>query len=197
MRSSTVFGVLLVLLLALSYGIAADKKVNGGANAVKMESEEAVAEEAKHEFIGAAICQLCHQQGGTYESWLATKHAYAWDSLSAEGQKNQNLAMYYTTGVTADGELLTGVQCEACHGPGSDYKKMPIMKDREKAVAAGLVIPDEKTCQRCHNEEAPPALAALAEDFDFEKMKAMGIHKMRQKKVEPEEETSEKKDSKE
>jgi len=42
------------------------------------------------------------------------------------------------------------VQCEACHGAGSDYKKMSIMKDREKAVANGLEIPSQATCNGCH-----------------------------------------------
>ena len=38
-----------------------------------------------------------------------------------------------------------------CNGFGGDYKSMKIMKDREAAVAAGLVIPTEETCTGCHN----------------------------------------------
>jgi len=48
-----------------------------------------------------------------------------------------------------------GVSCESCHGPGSEYKKMSIMKDREKAIANGLIIPEEKVCLVCHNEKNP------------------------------------------
>ena len=73
--------------------------------------------------------------------------------------------------------MLTGVQCEACHGPGSEYKSMSIMKDREKAMANGLLIPDEKTCFKCHNENVPEEFRSK-EPFDFEKMKAKGIHAM-------------------
>jgi len=41
--------------------------------------------------------------------------------------------------------------CEACHGPGSDYKKMSIMKDRAKAEAAGLIMPTLESCnEKCH-----------------------------------------------
>jgi len=52
-----------------------------------------------------------------------------------------------------------GVGCESCHGPGSDYKTMQVMKDvkagKVKAESVGLVIPDEKTCVKCHNSESP------------------------------------------
>ena len=48
-----------------------------------------------------------------------------------------------------------GVTCESCHGPGEDYSPMKVMRDKAAAVAAGLVIPDEKTCKTCHNEKSP------------------------------------------
>lgn len=142
------------------------------------------AEEVKHEYIGATKCKMCHKKDGTFESWAATKHATAWDSLSAEDQKSEEIKKFYTTGTTAKDELLTGVQCEACHGPGSDYKSKKIMEDREQAVANGLVIPDEKTCLKCHNADAPAALAATAKDFNFEKMRAAGVHAMPEKAAE-------------
>ncbi len=56
-------------------------------------------------------------------------------------------------------EGLKNVGCESCHGPGSEYKKKKVMKaiyeGTEKAEDHGLVIPDEKTCLSCHNEESP------------------------------------------
>lgn len=42
------------------------------------------------------------------------------------------------------------VECEDCHGAGSNYKTMSIMKDEAKAKAAGLILPVEKDCQACH-----------------------------------------------
>ena len=48
-----------------------------------------------------------------------------------------------------------GVSCESCHGPGSGYKSNAVMKDREKSIAKGLIIQDEKLCKTCHNEESP------------------------------------------
>jgi hypothetical protein len=58
-----------------------------------------------------------------------------------------------------------GVQCESCHGPGSKYKLASIMStskyisqrdtQHQMALDAGLVIPDEKTCIKCHNSHSP------------------------------------------
>jgi hypothetical protein len=46
---------------------------------------------------------------------------------------------------------MAGVQCEACHGAGSDFKGLSVMKDLAKAKAAGLVIPTQTTCDGCHD----------------------------------------------
>ena len=145
------------------------------------------AEEAKHEFIGAKKCSMCHKKDGIAESWQATAHATAWDKLTPEQQKDKALLPFYTTGTDAKGNLLTGVQCEACHGAGSDYKSNKVMKDREAAIAAGMLIPDEKTCTKCHNEKAPTeALKASAKDFNYEKMMVKGGHVMPSKGKEAE-----------
>jgi len=144
--------------------------------------------EVKHEYIGAKKCMMCHKKSGIADSWAATKHATAWDNLTAEQKKDKALIPFYTTGTDAAGELLTGIQCEACHGPGSDYKSMSIMKDKEKAIANGLQMPDEKTCLKCHNDKAPTAaLAATAKDFNFAKMVAKGVHVMPTKEAKTEE----------
>ena len=55
------------------------------------------------------------------------------------------------------------------------------MEDRETAIANGLIIPTAETCKHCHNADAPGALAASAKDFDYEKMKAKGIHVLKAK----------------
>ena len=131
---------------------------------------------ATHEYVGVKKCKMCHKKDGVHASWLATKHATAWDSLSAEDQKNEALAPYYITGTTAKDVLLTGVQCESCHGPGADYKKKSVMQDREAAIAGGMIIPDSTSCLKCHNEKAPGVLGTTAKDFDYGKMKLTGIH---------------------
>ena len=63
------------------------------------------------------------------------------------------------------------MQCEACHGPGGDYKAMNVMKDKALAVAAGMIVPDEKTCLKCHNAESP-----TFKSFDFKTAYAKIAH---------------------
>ncbi len=53
-----------------------------------------------------------------------------------------------------------GLDCEACHGNGADYKAMPVMKNPAAAKAAGLVTPDLGFCRKCHGAKADAALVA-------------------------------------
>ncbi len=58
-----------------------------------------------------------------------------------------------------------GIQCESCLGPGLEYKTVKIMSSskyksqrdvqHKLALEAGLVIPDEKICTKCHNKRSP------------------------------------------
>jgi len=101
-------------------------------------------------YIGADKCKLCHKI--QFDSWSKTKHAKAFDSLKPEDRQNKECVSCHVTGGKED---LPGIQCEACHGPGSDYKTIAIMKDKPKAIAAGLKIPAEKDCVVCHNKKSP------------------------------------------
>jgi len=138
--------------------------------------EPAKTEAPKHQYVGVKSCKICHKKDGIFDSWSTTVHATFYDSLPEADKKNEAFKPFYTTGTTAEGELLTGVQCEACHGPGSDYKKKTVMENKEQAIAAGLIIPDAKVCARCHNDKAPGKLGATAKDFDFAKAKEKGVH---------------------
>jgi hypothetical protein len=72
---------------------------------------------------------------------------------------------------------MAGVQCEACHGPGSLYKSPKVMskgryrKDpmgqRKLAVEASLVLQDKGVCLGCHDAERP-AGHSPARPFDFD-----------------------------
>lgn len=102
-------------------------------------------------YLGAEKCgKLCHKV--EYNSWLASKHAKAFDNLPAADRGKAECVQCHITGRQKE---LPGVQCEACHGPGSEYKSLAVMKSREKSIAAGLVIPNEKVCVTCHNSKSP------------------------------------------
>jgi cytochrome c peroxidase len=52
-----------------------------------------------------------------------------------------------------------GVSCEACHGAGSEYNDMKVMKQitagEVKGADYGLTDADEANCVTCHNEKSP------------------------------------------
>lgn len=100
-------------------------------------------------YIGATKCKMCHKL--QYDSWVAVgTHSKALEKAKASTNPKFDAACL-TCHATNGSDATQGVECEACHGPGSDYKAMSVMKDQAKAVAAGLVIPDQKLCDRCHD----------------------------------------------
>lgn len=116
------------------------------------------------EYIGAAKCKMCHNKpatGGQYKQWLGTKHAKAMESLKGDEKEDPSCLKCHSTAGHADPDLIRtlsveeGVSCETCHGPGSGYKAKSVMQSREKSIEKGLIIPDEKLCKTCHNEESP------------------------------------------
>jgi len=102
------------------------------------------------EYVGSEKCRLCHVD--VYKSWLKTSHASASGRLTEMSLHGTECAECHTTGTARDGEDLLNVGCEACHGPGSEYRKMRVMKDPIKAHELGLRIQSEIVCIRCHND---------------------------------------------
>ena len=116
------------------------------------------------EYIGAAKCKVCHNKppkGEQYNKWAATPHAKAMSRLKGDEAKDPKCLKCHSTAYNlklSDTQTITvaeGVSCETCHGPGSAYKSPTVMKDRAKAIAAGMIIPDEALCKKCHNSESP------------------------------------------
>jgi hypothetical protein len=139
------------------------------------------AEEATNDFVGAKKCKTCHK--GVHAAWLTTGHATAYDSLNEEQKKDKKCVACHTTGTTAKGVLLEGVQCESCHGAGSAYKSAKIMSKKKwkadpdthkkMAVDAGLIYPTAEVCTTCHKKEGNDNF----KPFDFEKRKGE-VHKV-------------------
>jgi hypothetical protein len=125
-------------------------------------------------YVGTSKCKMCHKgakKGEVFEKWEKSPHAKAFETLKAKGEeKNPKCLECHVTGFNAGGYKIgdadaakfEGVGCESCHGPGSAYKSMSIMKDKAKAVANGLIMPTEAACTKCHNKNSP-----TFKGFDF------------------------------
>ncbi len=135
-----------------------------------------------YKYVGVDGCtKACHKTeaaGKQLDIWKASKHANAYKSLttpeadkiaqdkgfSTPAAETPQCVKCHVLGKDIDPSELTdgfkkedGVQCETCHGPGSEYKAMSIMKDKDKAIANGLIIHTDKEafCKTCHNPESP------------------------------------------
>ncbi len=143
---------------------------------------------AEAKYIGAKKCKACHMK--QFKSWKKTTMATSFDNLKAGVKAAEKTAAgldaakdythdadclkCHTTGYGKPGGFtsieetpkLAGVQCEGCHGPGSEYAKA--MKKNKKAwkksgytseelKAIGLTIPseDEAGCMACHGGDSP------------------------------------------
>jgi len=160
----------------------------------------------EYNYIGAKACSKCHKsekQGKQYSIWKESIHAEAYKVLLSEEAINIAKEMKYdkpptklveclhchASGYEVDAYKLgkdfrieDGVQCETCHGPGSSYKSMKIMKNQELAFKNGLVDVfnnTEELCTGCHNPNSP-----TFSGFDFEKMWAKIEHNIPIKKKE-------------
>lgn len=136
-------------------------------------------------YVGADACRECHYEGahgGEYMQWVTSRHAAAywrlktdWAELLASlrpayqdvthpAEDDRCLLCHLTSAQDPDALLSDGfrmeegIGCETCHGPGSAYMDEEIMSDRELFLANGGIVPDEKTCQKCHRN---------ADRFDF------------------------------
>lgn len=180
MRKGLWLGALLlgVTLVGAYLGLPAATDAYAAPTGAASLSAAAFAQE--HSYVnGRDGCRKCHLK--QYRSWEATAHATAHEKLTGADASNAECLACHNTGMGKPGGFvsmaetpkLAGVQCEACHGAGSDYSDKEIMKDRAASVAAGLVIPDAQTCQGCHNDRSPDF-----KGFDYEDYKARGVHEI-------------------
>jgi YVTN family beta-propeller protein len=137
------------------------------------------AEKAKRQpiYVGVRACAACHDGAGTGNQcslWMLSQHAQAYAVLARpeskeiarlsgipqEPQQSPMCLGCHATGAHAEDwekddefRMQDGVQCEKCHGPGSEYMDAAVMMEREKAMAAGLQMPAANDCLVCHREK--------------------------------------------
>lgn len=118
-------------------------------------------------YVGSSKCRVCHP--AEHLAWSATAHARTFARLPENARSDSRCLECHATGGTA---AFPEVGCEACHGPGSEYRALSVMISRDAAIAAGLRIADAAGCERCHRGAAPHALRPFA----FEDARAKGVH---------------------
>ncbi len=124
-------------------------------------------------YVGSKKCAMCHRseaQGRQYAIWEGTNHAKSFAALTSAKAAETAKAMgvdkpaedprclkcHAPLAEKAPDLKAEGVSCEICHGPGSGYQKLNIMKDRDLAVKNGLVLyggPEaiKAHCMTCHD----------------------------------------------
>ena len=158
-------------------------------NTMLMQSASA---EGQRTFVGAGKCKTCHKKpevGEQFGKWSESAHANAYATLASDESKkiatdkglgnpqeaDECLQCHVTGhGVAADFlgtkyDKTEGVSCESCHGAGGDYYKKSMMKaimsGETDGATVGLIKPDAKTCEGCHNDKSP-----TFEAFDYDEM---------------------------
>lgn len=125
-------------------------------------------------YVGVKVCAQCHEGhslGDQCGVWAQSAHARAYSALhkpeakliarlsgvAVEPDKSPVCLGCHATAAEAEPwerdpsfAIQDGVQCEKCHGPGSEYADAAIMTDRQKAIQRGLRISDLTGCIYCH-----------------------------------------------
>ena len=171
MRMLKILAVLVAVGLIFSVGTMCSEQD-------KAKSGEKKAPEKVYSYVGLKKCKPCHLKH-QHKVWKDGPHAKAYEELASEQslkvakelklkEEPQKSAECLSCHVTAFGvadslktkvTLEEGVSCEACHGPGSDYYPMKVMKaltaGKQDPKEVGLWAQTEELCVTCHNKKSP------------------------------------------
>jgi len=111
-------------------------------------------------YVSSAACSKCHL--AQFMKWTNSAHAHATDPLPPRSNEFEAscLECHATGSRRASGTnkleiaRLQNVQCEQCHGPGSDHAAKP-------AKGYGRAASMQSACASCHTTETSP-------DFDLQ-----------------------------
>jgi len=143
-------------------------------------------------FIGAQACGTCHdgpEMGHQLSKWRLSAHAKAYAALALPesreiarlsgitedpSKSRMCLGCHATASDTenwekADGfHIEEGIQCEDCHGAGSEYASAEVMKDPKKAMMQGLIMPKKDNCVLCHRAKGSHDTVLTRKPFDID-----------------------------
>ncbi len=106
-------------------------------------------------YVTSAACNQCH--AAQYMKWANSAHAHATDPLPPRATEFEMSCLEchatgYKPAVASNTSAVASfqnVQCEQCHGPGSDHVAKP-------AKGYGRVTDMKAACVGCHNSEVSP-----------------------------------------
>ncbi|MHC4217751.1 MAG: multiheme c-type cytochrome, partial [Planctomycetota bacterium] len=143
-----------------------------GLLAVAAQARHAAGQDREPVYVGARVCASCHSgtgMGHQHSRWLLSKHALAYaalvtpearrmaelSGLRGEPQETAVCLGCHATASEAEGwekdptfALEDGVQCEKCHGPGSEHVAEETMNVPEFARTADVWMPTADTCEK-------------------------------------------------
>ncbi len=151
-------------------------------------------------YVGVRVCARCHSgagMGNQFSVWFDSAHSRAYAALARpeareiarrSGIREDPQTTFTCLGCHSSGaqaepwqkdetfHVKDGIQCESCHGPGSEYMSEQVMRDPTVAMMAGLRMPDEQWCMRCHKERGSHDAVLGPREFDPVKAMARIAH---------------------
>jgi hypothetical protein len=110
---------------------------------------------------GQTVCGNCHAQ--PQAMWSGTNHSHAWESLQESGHAQEFCEGCHTvselgnaatepSGYTSTGSArFEDVQCESCHGAGSEHMSDPASSQPTPSLAVLATDGSYLNCAECHN----------------------------------------------
>jgi YVTN family beta-propeller protein len=146
---------------------------------------------AEQVFVGAEVCGQCHAslERDQLDTWYRSPHARAYAALALpeaaeiariSGINESPFSNPVCLGCHATASdveawqldptfhIEDGVQCELCHGPGSEYMAAEVMFNSVAAQLAGLRKPDRRVCMICHKEKGSHTAVLEVKPFNYD-----------------------------
>ena len=117
--------------------------------------------ESSPSYVSSAGCAQCH--AAQYVRWANSAHAHATDPLPPrQFEFEVSCLSCHATGIqrasaslSVEMARLQNVQCEQCHGPGSDHVAKP-------GKGYGRIANLQSACSSCHTQQVSPGFNAQA-----------------------------------
>lgn len=114
-----------------------------------------------YRYVGNDKCRLCHRDFFVGRKQDHHDHAMSY-IVDSEYKDNPKCLVCHSTGYGVNTGFvsitqtprLSNVQCEGCHGPGSNHLRIATVKKTGGGFLAGTDRPDrlKKMCKSCHTE---------------------------------------------